>query len=334
MSKILTISIASYNVAAYLRGTLDSLIDPRIMEDLEVLIVNDGSRDETAAIAREYEARFPGTFRLIDKENGGYGTTVNASMKEARGRYFKLLDGDDWYRTEGLVKLVGFLRTCEADLVLTKRTEVVDETGEEFPSTARWVSLYGKKYNRMTVDLADLEPFIYGMWVAAYRTSMLREHPFTLPAHQLYTDRLYVCYPLPWIRTVAFLTTEVYRYRIGREEQSVSNASRMKHIDDLENGFDILLDWYRDLPEIPAVNDEFLKLRIARHYNGLLEILIMLPASRANMKKIREIDRKIKEISPALYKVCGQENRMLRSFRRFGYHLYWLRKLKKARNTV
>ena len=83
--KLLTVSIAAYNVEQYLRQALESLVVPEVMDEIEVLIVNDGSTDTTSAIGHEFEKKYPETFRVIDKENGGYGTTVNRSVSEARG---------------------------------------------------------------------------------------------------------------------------------------------------------------------------------------------------------------------------------------------------------
>ena len=99
MNKTLTVSIASYNVEKFLRETLDSLCSPDIIEDIEVIIVNDGSKDSTVSIAREYVKKYPESFILIDKENGGYGSTINSSLSIANGKYFRILDGDDWVDT-------------------------------------------------------------------------------------------------------------------------------------------------------------------------------------------------------------------------------------------
>ena len=97
MKKILSVSIASYNVEKILSQTLDSCLVPEIMDKLEVIVVNDGSKDGTAAVAEEYVKKAPETFVLINKENGGYGSTVNAGIQAATGKYFRLLDGDDWF---------------------------------------------------------------------------------------------------------------------------------------------------------------------------------------------------------------------------------------------
>ena len=106
MGKILTISVAAYNVENYIRDTLESLVIPELLDDLEIFIIDDGGTDKTLAIAKEYELKYPNTFHAIHKSNGGYGTTVNWSIKNATGKYIKLVDGDDWIDANGLKALV------------------------------------------------------------------------------------------------------------------------------------------------------------------------------------------------------------------------------------
>ena len=80
MEKTLSISIAAYNVEKFLKNTLASLVAPEIMDDIEVLIVDDGSKDNTATIGKEFEEKYPNSFKVISKPNGGYGSTINAAM--------------------------------------------------------------------------------------------------------------------------------------------------------------------------------------------------------------------------------------------------------------
>lgn len=143
-------------------------------------------------------------------------------------------------------------------MVLTGRCEVRNNL--EYRHTYnRWEELYGEKYNGLTVKMSELiEPFVYGMWVVTYKTSLLREHMFTLPEHMLYTDRLYVCYPLPFIKTIAFQNYDVYYYRVGDEEQSVSVQSRINHWKESIEGFRIMLEFYSNLQDISAENMNFL----------------------------------------------------------------------------
>ena len=130
MEKILTITVPAYNVEKFLEKTLDSSLVKEILDEIEVLVVDDGSGDGTAAIGRKYQERYPGSFRLISKENGGHGSTINRGIQEARGKYFKLVDGDDWVDNSGLRELNRRLRTCEADYVFTNYYVVNDGTGE------------------------------------------------------------------------------------------------------------------------------------------------------------------------------------------------------------
>ena len=130
-NKVLTISIAAYNVEKFLKKTLDSLIIEN-MELLEVLIVNDGSKDNTLQIARKYEEQYPNTFKVIDKENGGYGSTINEGIKYATGKYFKQLDGDDWYDTKNLNQFCLKLKQIDTDMIYTPyiKHKITDKTEE------------------------------------------------------------------------------------------------------------------------------------------------------------------------------------------------------------
>ena len=100
MGKILSITIPSYNVEKYIDKCVQSMLVDSILDDIEILIVNDGSKDSTPEIAKGYVEKYPQTVRLIDKENGGHGSTINAGIREATGKYFKVVDGDDWLNTE------------------------------------------------------------------------------------------------------------------------------------------------------------------------------------------------------------------------------------------
>ena len=119
MEKILTIVIPTYNMQDYLRRCLDSLIVPEEqMKQLEVLVINDGSKDNSSAIAHEYQDKYPDTFRVIDKENGNYGSCVNRGLKEATGKYIKILDVDNRYANEEFVDFLKILSEIDVDLVV------------------------------------------------------------------------------------------------------------------------------------------------------------------------------------------------------------------------
>ena len=124
MEKILTISIAAYNAEKYISKCLDSLLNTRVRDQLEIIIVNDGSTDDTLIIAQRYYVNYPNIIKIIDKENGGHGSTINASIKEATGKYYKIIDSDDWVDENGLEKLVDYLSYHNVDMVLNPFNEV------------------------------------------------------------------------------------------------------------------------------------------------------------------------------------------------------------------
>ncbi|MDO5702531.1 MAG: glycosyltransferase family 2 protein [Lachnospiraceae bacterium] len=223
MEKILTVSIAAYNVEKYLRETLDSLISPDIADELEVLIIDDGSTDSTPFIAREYEERFPGTMRLISKENGGYGSTINRGLKEARGRYFRQLDGDDRL-SGGLAGFVRDIKEAHEDLILTQVIRWNESTGEEN------IRDYVRNAGEGSHLFDDIEvPDIITMHSATYRTDFLRKYGRKITEHCFYTDLEYVTYPLPHVKTVRVLHRPLYVYRTGAEGQSISRTGIRKH---------------------------------------------------------------------------------------------------------
>ena len=127
MQKLLTISVAAYKVERYLPETLDSFLIPSVREQLEVLIINDGSGEAISEIAREYEKKYPQIFRLIEKENGGHGSTVNRGIEEAQGKYFKTVDGDD--------RLVGIITFDDAmDVMEEEATEDIEKMAAILPT--------------------------------------------------------------------------------------------------------------------------------------------------------------------------------------------------------
>ena len=130
MNKILTISIAAYNVEKTIGKTLDSLLvgNNDDLNKLDIIIVNDGSKDSTSEVVMNYCTKYPDAIRLVNKQNGGYGSTINTSLEIAKGKYFKLLDGDDQYDTENLTSFLGFLSNTESDIVVSPFIE--DNSGE------------------------------------------------------------------------------------------------------------------------------------------------------------------------------------------------------------
>lgn len=226
--KVLTISIAAYNVENYLRKTIDSLlINNEAIAKMEILIEDDGSKDSTALIGAEYENRYPQSIKLVSKKNGGYGSTINTSVKLAQGKYFKQLDGDDWYKTENLADFISYLERCTADVVLSPFFEVHEsDMTETLVDNHKIIPEISGK-----IESYDFEEDIV-MHEMTIRTDLLRDNNIKISEHCFYTDNEYTFLPLLHAKTIARFEKPIYCYRLGREGQSVSLMGVRKHYQD------------------------------------------------------------------------------------------------------
>jgi glycosyltransferase involved in cell wall biosynthesis len=316
--KLLTVSIAAYNVEQYLRQALESLVVPETMDEIEVLIVNDGSADSTSAIGHEFEKKYPETFRVIDKENGGYGTTVNRGISEARGVYFRLLDGDDWFDREGLLDLVQRLHSGDADVYLTPRYVCREGSDEKTLESNDWYQFECRTYGSDEMSFGTS----LGMWFITVKTDLLRSHPFDLPAHTLYTDQIFTVRSLAHSQTFQICPRPLYCYRVGREGQSVSRESRIKHIDDQKRSVGMCLDYLATQDDLTEDNRAILVDRVARYYNVLIKTLLLLPASKATWNEIKALDAATKSKYPDVYsKAC--QSKKFGVVRFLGHIGYW-----------
>lgn len=231
--KLLTVTVPCYNSENYMRKCLDSLVIGG--EDVEILVVNDGSKDSTQAIGEEYEKKYPGIVRVINKENGGHGSAVNRGIQEASGVYLKIVDSDDWVKESAYLAILDKLRE------LVGGEQVVDM----FVSNFVYEKVGEKKHKVMAYRHAlptekiftwdEVKHFNKGQYIlmhsVIFRTKLLRDCGLELPEHTFYVDNLYVFQPLPWVKNMYYLDVNFYRYFIGREDQSVNESVMISRID-------------------------------------------------------------------------------------------------------
>lgn len=228
MSAILSVVVPSYNVEQYLDKCLTSFSDHRFDDRLEVIIANDGSKDRTQEIAEGYVEKFPRIFKLINKENGGHGSAVNAGIENATGKYFRIVDGDDWVDTENMVKLLEILESSTSDMVVDERREVHMVTGETefFPLPENLET--GKQ-----LDFANMcNDFEMGTCIMlhtlSYKTELLKQHGIRLQEHIFYVDIEYIIKATMEAKTIEFHNLEIYQYLVGNVNQSVSSQNYVK----------------------------------------------------------------------------------------------------------
>ncbi|WP_407307021.1 glycosyltransferase family 2 protein [Desulfosporosinus sp. SB140] len=227
--KLLSIVVPSYNSQDYLHHCLDTVVQGG--QEVEVIVVDDGSTDSTAKIAREYCERFPGIVRLEQKENGGHGSAVNRGLEVATGIYFKVVDSDDWLDTSDYMSVLSLLRSIGAvDLLITNYVYEYSYNGKH--KVMRYSNIFpqGKviSWDSMRRFRLDQLMLMHSMF---YRTELLRQCGIRLPEHTFYVDNLFAYLPLPYVKSLVYLDCSPYHYLIGRAGQSVNTQVMIKQID-------------------------------------------------------------------------------------------------------
>lgn len=247
----LSISIAAYNISDFVIQIVCSLLRSKYANELEILIVNDGSKDDTVEkankfIKENYTGKGNPVVRVIDKPNGGHGSTINKGIEVATGKYFKLLDGDDYYVTEELDKLIEKLKKEDSDLVLTNYIEDFSVTAE-FKRTRLYEELAPGVQYRME-DVTE-RGYGFSSWgpllhTATYKTKILKDANFKIDEHCFYVDMEYNLIGVIMAKTVTYYPYDIYSYYLGRQGQSVSPASYRKNVLQHEKVCLRLLDEY------------------------------------------------------------------------------------------
>ena len=319
--KILTISVAAYNVESILNSTLNSLVVPEILDDIEVLVVDDGATDGSLKIAKDFESKYPNTFKAVHKANGGYGSTVNYSIDNASGKYFKLLDGDDWYDRDGLIKLINVLKNTDADVIFTQYNYA-------FESRLKLAIYYDEA---IAGRVLPVEKFNFNagtpMHALTYKTKVLRESNVRLEEHMLYTDNTYAAIPFIKVNTILFENFSVYNYRLGVEGQSVGRKSIVKHIDESRDISMNLVKFYRDNVDASMKFNNYIKVNVASTCVNYVVGILKMPMNKSSLKRLVEFDNQVKIISEVIYNkmidIDRKASRSLKLIRKSNYTLYW-----------
>ncbi len=300
--KLLSVTIPSYNSQDYMEHCIESLLPGG--EDVEIIVVDDGSTDRTAEIADAYAEKYPTIVKAVHQENGGHGEAVNAGIRNATGLYFKVVDSDDWVDGEAYQRVLDTLRdlsggSAALDMLISnfvyekegaKRKKVIKYTG-----TLPEGKIFG--WN-------EARHFRKGQYIlmhsVIYRTQLLRECGLELPKHTFYVDNLFVYVPLPHVKNMFYLNVDFYRYFIGREDQSVNEKVMISRIDQQIKVNKMMVEAV-DLWKLP-------NRRLRKYMFNYLEIItvvstIMLIRSgtKENLEKKRELWKYLKEYDLRLF---------------------------------
>jgi glycosyltransferase involved in cell wall biosynthesis len=286
-----------------MRRCIDSLLPGGT--DVEILIINDGSSDDTAVIAEEYRDRYPDIVRVFHQANGGHGEAINTGVRNAGGCYIKIVDSDDWVDLQAYQRILSALKEFAdggalVDLLVSNY--VYEKEGKQYKTVVRYANALPEGRVITWEEIGQLRKGQYFlMHSLIYRTEILRTCDLRLPRHTFYVDNLYAYLPLPSVRRLYYLNVEFYRYYIGREDQSVHEAQMIKRIDQ-----QILVNrMMMDGIDFSAVSSENLR-NYLMHYLEIVtvvsSVLLIRSKSRENLRKKEELWGYLKQYHYPIYK--------------------------------
>jgi glycosyltransferase involved in cell wall biosynthesis len=281
--------------------------------DVEILIIDDGSTDSTAALARQYEESYPGIVKVYHQDNGGHGAAVMTGIKHASGCFTKVVDSDDWVEPCAYEKILDALRSFPPeglpDMVISNF--VYEKAGKKYKKTVRYVNALPVE-RIFTWD--EVGRFRKGQYLLMhsiiYQTELIKNCGLELPRHTFYVDNLYAFLPLRDVRTMYYLDVDFYRYFIGREGQSVQEATMIERIDQ-QLHVNRLMCTKLDLREIENKHLREYLFSYLEIVTTISSVLLQRSGTEENIRKKRELWGFIRSHNRSLYyklryRVMGQ----------------------------
>lgn len=302
--KLITFAIPSYNSEAYLDKCVESIL--KAGNDIEILIVNDGSKDRTAEIADQYEKDHPGIIRAIHKENGGHGDAVNYGIKNATGKYFKVVDSDDWLDEESVKQIIQLINDFESDnedVDMIIANYVYERVCDDKRHEIKYTHVLPRNQVFGWDDIGHYLPSQYFlMHSIIYRTEVLRASGLELPKHTFYVDNLYAFVPLAKVKKMYYLNCPLYRYYIGRSDQSVNEKIMIQRVDQQIRVTDMMTEYINSInkDEIPEKLYKYLV-----HYLGMMytvcSALLICDNTEESLAKRDALWDRCEKANPELY---------------------------------
>lgn len=301
--KYLSVAIPSYNSQEYMAKAIESCLI--LKEDVEVIIVDDGSKDDTGRIGDEYAAKYPDTIKCVHQENGGHGQAVNTGLKNATGLYFKVLDSDDWFDQAALVKVIETLKQLHnqgEDIDMMIANYVYEKPSENKSSVIKYTNALPQNRVFRWYDVKHFYPQQnLLMHSVIYRTQLLRNCNLELPKHTFYVDNLFVYQPLPYVTTLYYLDVDLYRYFIGRGDQSVNETIMISRIDQQLKVNKLMIDCC-DVMSLKSRKLRNYMIKYLSMITTVSTVLCIKSGTEENLAKREELWTYLQEKNPALYK--------------------------------
>ncbi|MBR3570152.1 MAG: glycosyltransferase family 2 protein [Oscillibacter sp.] len=301
--KLLSVATPCYNSQDYMEHCVETLLSGG--DDVEIIIVNDGSKDATGEIADRLECEHPGVVRAVHQENKGHGGAVATGLREATGLYFKVVDSDDWVDEDALKIVLERLRELAkterpADLVISNY--IYDKVHENRRRPIRYAHALPENRVLTWDDVGRFRKWEnLLMHSMIYRTEVLRKSALKLPEHTFYVDNLYCSVPLANVRTLYYINVDLYHYYIGREGQSVQEETMIRRIDQQILVNKLMMEQV-DLPHIRNRKQRKTILKYHDMITAVTTALLIVAGTPEHLKKKRELWAYIRKNHPWEYR--------------------------------
>lgn len=303
MEKQISIIIPTYNMEKYIGKCLDSLLIPEL-DQVEVLVVNDGSKDRSSKIAHSYADRYPGSIRVIDKPNGNYGSCINAALPLCTGRYVKVLDADDTFNTDAFSKFVQLISLHDEDMILTDMVVVGEDRiirDNTIRSNIQIDENRAYLFEEIAVDVLEN----LGMHSFCYKRTIFSDICYKQSEGVSYSDNEWVILPTVNCNSISYLNVG-YLYLLGREGQTMDPDIYAKKIGDMFLIYHNMLHFY-DIHEscLSQIHRTYLEGKIINNMYYTYTRIINL-RNPVIMTKLKSFDDELKDINPHIYNQIGE----------------------------
>lgn len=305
--KLLTVAIPCYNSQDYMEHAVETALVGG--EDVEILLVDDGSTDDTAKIADRLQEEHPTIVRAIHQENGGHGSAVNTGLANATGLYYKVLDSDDWFDRGAFLKVLDVLRGFVEDgsgVDMLLANYVYEKPSLHKHKVIRYDGVFPED---QVFTWSDVKRFKVSqnilMHSVIYRTKMLRDCQLELPKHTFYVDNIFVYNPLPYVKKMYYVNADLYRYFIGRDDQSVNEKVMIGRIDQQIKVNKLMIDAY----DLTKIKNKKLRDYMVKYLTMMMtvsSVFLIKEGSEESLAKREELWDYLKKSNKVMYRMINK----------------------------
>lgn len=305
--KLLTVAIPCYNSQDYMEHAVETALVGG--EDVEILLVDDGSTDDTAKIADRLQEEHPTIVRAIHQENGGHGSAVNTGLANATGLYYKVLDSDDWFDRGAFLKVLDVLRGFVEDgsgVDMLLANYVYEKPSLHKHKVIRYDGVFPED---RVFTWSDVKRFKVSqnilMHSVIYRTKMLRDCQLELPKHTFYVDNIFVYNPLPYVKKMYYVNADLYRYFIGRDDQSVNEKVMIGRIDQQIKVNKLMIDAY----DLTKIKNKKLRDYMVKYLTMMMtvsSVFLIKEGSEESLAKREELWDYLKKSNKVMYRMINK----------------------------